>query len=568
MSLANRDANIDNLLDQIDDIKERISILENYPNVSGEGIVYNVKDYGAIGDGTADDTAAIQLTISQINPGEFSTVFLPIGTYNISSSLIIDSQIRFMGSGNTTLMVATANITMIKMEQDCEVSELKMYGNDRTSSSSIGIQIGGNAAVSINVQAVIRNVRFATGFYYAIYSDFPIDRAVIENIQMFNPVTKGGIYIAWDEVTGAKSANVTIRRCTLSPGVGAISGEASYGVFVRGADNFLMEQNTINHWDNCVFISGTSVAGVFNFVIDGLHTEERRTGIYNGTRWSASLGVSADDLILPTKDNATGFVYKAQGSGTTGGSEPTWPIAYGGTVVDNDITWEAYTRSVAIQIGAFVREVAINGVYSEAQIYGISDNSNARIDARTLHMTDHDYAFIRRGNGPSYWSMRNSYMVGNFKPFVSAPAGTDSVLEFLNVKWLNDNLGYIPTAHGYSAYKLPINFPTIPRGTTSASTFDPDIRAFRYIIANSISNDVTIRLPAINASLEGIVFTVLKYHTSNNVIVDANTIGGTVIRTSAGTANTRTITTRAGHLTLTPLQTPGGFHWMILSEAL
>ena len=54
--------------------------------------------------------------------------------------------------------------------------------------------------------------------------------------------------------------------------------------------------------------------------------------------WSASEAILANDERRPTTHN--GYVYEAQGSGTTGGSEPTWPTTIGGTVADNGITWE------------------------------------------------------------------------------------------------------------------------------------------------------------------------------------------------------------------------------------
>src|SRR3990167_8540428 len=46
---------------------------------------YNVTDYGAIGDGAADDTAAIQLAINMAENG--GIVAIPPGTYRITSSL-------------------------------------------------------------------------------------------------------------------------------------------------------------------------------------------------------------------------------------------------------------------------------------------------------------------------------------------------------------------------------------------------------------------------------------------------------------------------------------------------
>jgi polygalacturonase len=49
-------------------------------------IVQNVKDYGAIGDGTTDDKTAIQAAIDAANAAGGGIVYLPTGVYNIASS--------------------------------------------------------------------------------------------------------------------------------------------------------------------------------------------------------------------------------------------------------------------------------------------------------------------------------------------------------------------------------------------------------------------------------------------------------------------------------------------------
>ena len=48
---------------------------------SGKGIVKNVRDYGAKGDGIADDTAAFQSCHDALKPA--GVVYIPAGTYRI-----------------------------------------------------------------------------------------------------------------------------------------------------------------------------------------------------------------------------------------------------------------------------------------------------------------------------------------------------------------------------------------------------------------------------------------------------------------------------------------------------
>jgi hypothetical protein len=67
----------------------------NIPDVTTN--VINVQDYGATGDGSTDDAAAIQAAInSALNP---AVVFLPAGRYRIQSRLTLKSGIVLRGAG-------------------------------------------------------------------------------------------------------------------------------------------------------------------------------------------------------------------------------------------------------------------------------------------------------------------------------------------------------------------------------------------------------------------------------------------------------------------------------------
>jgi hypothetical protein len=57
----------------------------------------SVKDFGAVGDGVADDTAAIQAAIAGSPTG--STVYFPAGTYFVTDTILIDVDVSFVGTG-------------------------------------------------------------------------------------------------------------------------------------------------------------------------------------------------------------------------------------------------------------------------------------------------------------------------------------------------------------------------------------------------------------------------------------------------------------------------------------
>jgi hypothetical protein len=65
-------------------------------------LVINVKDYGATGDGSTDDTAALQAAIDAADTIGANIVFVPYGEYKTTSAIDLYSGIRVVGEGSST----------------------------------------------------------------------------------------------------------------------------------------------------------------------------------------------------------------------------------------------------------------------------------------------------------------------------------------------------------------------------------------------------------------------------------------------------------------------------------
>ncbi|MBA1291394.1 glycoside hydrolase family 55 protein, partial [Pseudomonas japonica] len=85
-------------------------------------MIFNVKDFGAVGDGVTDDTAAIQATIDAAAAAGGGTVFVPTGTFIVSAGeepsdgcLMLKSNVYMEGAGAglTTVKVADGSDTKI-----------------------------------------------------------------------------------------------------------------------------------------------------------------------------------------------------------------------------------------------------------------------------------------------------------------------------------------------------------------------------------------------------------------------------------------------------------------------
>lgn len=75
------------------------------------GMFYNVKDpaYGAEGDGSTDDTAAIQAAIDAATAASGGIIFFPPGTYLITDTLDVDDELVLMGAGSKRSVISIDN---------------------------------------------------------------------------------------------------------------------------------------------------------------------------------------------------------------------------------------------------------------------------------------------------------------------------------------------------------------------------------------------------------------------------------------------------------------------------
>lgn len=133
---------------------------------------FNVKDYGALGDGATDDAGAIRAAIAAAVGSDTlrggGSVYFPPGVYKINSKILVDNEtVRFVGatSGNCrpygdwngTTIKAAAGITAFEFRNGSNgagarsrLEHLHIIGSDTSAGSNYGVVLSANSSAVSN----------------------------------------------------------------------------------------------------------------------------------------------------------------------------------------------------------------------------------------------------------------------------------------------------------------------------------------------------------------------------------------------------------------------------------
>lgn len=240
------------------------------------GEVYNVKAYGAIGDGVTDDTSSIQ---SAARAAAGGVLLFPAGSYKISSSITLGDRTAVVGVGSASRVSA--------------------------STSNLGAQVGvfnvSNVSHIRFADLVIESGSTANGISFHGCNDVAVERCTIyqerEGTQFHN-VACIGIY---DDGSGSAGSakNFRIVNNTFYP--------AHLGTLVQGASNYTLQ--SIVHTNNIYDCSNNSVGdGVIKFdwnvkdfvisdnVIDGKNIAEEAINVQEGAYSGSVRGNVASNM--------------------------------------------------------------------------------------------------------------------------------------------------------------------------------------------------------------------------------------------------------------------------------
>lgn len=176
----------------------------------------DVRDFGAVGDGIADDTAAINRALYQLYCRENNslvrrTLYFPAGTYKVTESIIIPTYAKLVGEG--------ANCSIIKLEVSGDISSLSAYvARYGDSLQQTGVNIGNNGAITPrNIE--ISSMTFQTGEFADIFLVQDAFQCWFDSVNFVGPFTSSDIIdpgflpLTTDNLAGVRFDSTEISIC-------------------------------------------------------------------------------------------------------------------------------------------------------------------------------------------------------------------------------------------------------------------------------------------------------------------------------------------------------------------
>jgi hypothetical protein len=168
---------------------------------------YNVKDYGAIGNGVADDTVAIQATINAVFAAGGGIVYFPFGTYIIAGAL--QRNIGGIDYKSQLYVPFTSIVTttkpVIKLLGECNING--------TGTTSNGVILRSTLISNVALSSVIGSIGLAGG---GNFETFNYTDCHIENIRFHIESNSSGA-MTLGTIGFARAGNTMIKGVTCHP---------------------------------------------------------------------------------------------------------------------------------------------------------------------------------------------------------------------------------------------------------------------------------------------------------------------------------------------------------------
>ncbi len=404
----------------------------------------SVKDFGAIGDGLADDTSAF---LSAISSG-FS-IFVPEGTYNLSQKLTSTGQVAFKGAGKTRTYLKWQNnigqqgfsITPSSWYHTIDISDMSLLTEGSATDTAIYINwkpLGTSGIPYFDRRAYLSMLlisgtsRSSNGWKKGIECDFPF-----------------AVQISDCEIWGKSSSSALLSTDFVPGSIGISVPDQS----IRTLANFTIKNTTIIGFLTATLIY--NVEGInhewcdYQVCYDGLDIRNTISKTNQHRISHNHIGVSGTTIRVRScrqvliESNELSYRYGR----TDGGSVSIIEMdsVYACVVVGNSIRGNVFNDTNVIVDGVslkwdyasgvdFTRKISITGNNFQALRYAI--RNDAGTNSRDVNIIGNTYDIIRQkvmeyGSGSALLVETQRLGAGNFE-LGSVPT-TNTVLQLVNL---------------------------------------------------------------------------------------------------------------------------------------
>lgn len=248
--------------------------------------VTNVKDFGATGNSSTDDTSAIQAAINSLPYG--GVVYLPTGTYKISSALVLSSGVSLIGNGDyaTTILTTSATADVIRAAASSRITDMQITSSvTKTSGSHINIQYNG-----VLVQNLIFT-NYYTGITIGTIGASLIVNPEISSCSFYNPV----VAVGSGGIAAINFSNCNIDGIVMS---GTSGTQADYGILVLNGDTITIENSNITLHGIALYVAPPSGSGTYALAATNVTFDSAGT---NSSGAVSSCQISPEGLVWNTR---------------------------------------------------------------------------------------------------------------------------------------------------------------------------------------------------------------------------------------------------------------------------
>lgn len=429
--------------------------------------VVNVKDFGAVGDGVTNDTAAIQAAIDYAGTaaGFGRVVFIPAGRYRVTSTIYIRKNesnsvmlgVNVVGAGkeNTTIIAVNPayNVFQFQACQYCGIEGMTVISTGTVSSGyCVAITVGSS---SINFHCYIKEM-----YIVYMYNGILVDNGTEARISNCNIGGLVGVYGIRFAGTGSFASGLGSTRLVVDDVV-------SQGIGVAGNNTNFIHYSQDSYSASLVLNKCTALYGRHGFVMSD--SANITSSPYSRPLWCYAHDLECDhnDSIGVLLNGGEGFYCinswigsSSNGSGVVFGT----PFA-GESVMTNTRIMGNGAHGVVLNPGPkdiYIQNsiIGTNSILSPGTYHGVAIQGNASYfnitnnkigDTVGVLLTSQAYGvFVSNGVSENY-IISNNTLTGNLS------GGLLLGSQLSGTGFIKNNLGYTPTNETFISSLIPTN---------------------------------------------------------------------------------------------------------------